>query len=92
LKKLFCTFVVTLNILLVLFGSGCNTISPKLQDEYIRPGLSQGMCRVLDEYLPGLFFTPRGKYLDLLGPKLTWQNWKIKKVDNDTDRNFDLNL
>ena len=45
----------------------------------------------LDEYLPGLFFTPTGKCLDLRGPKLTWQNYRIKKVDNDTDKNFDLN-
>jgi CubicO group peptidase (beta-lactamase class C family) len=44
----------------------------------------------LDEYLPGLFFTPSGKCLDLRGPKLTWQNWRIKKVDNDSDRNFDI--
>jgi CubicO group peptidase (beta-lactamase class C family) len=33
----------------------------------------------LDEYLPGLFFTPSGKCLDLRGPKLTWQNYQIKK-------------
>ena len=46
----------------------------------------------LDEHLPGLFFTPSGKCLDLRGPKLTWQNWKIKKADNDTDRKFDINL
>ena len=45
----------------------------------------------LDEYLPGLFFTPTGKCLDLRGPKLAWQNWRIKKIDNDTDRNFDIN-
>jgi CubicO group peptidase (beta-lactamase class C family) len=45
----------------------------------------------LDEYLPGLFFTPTGKCLDLRGPKLTWQNYRIKKVDNDNNRNFDLN-
>ena len=45
----------------------------------------------LDEYLPGLFFTPTGKCLDLRGPKLTWQNYRIKKVDNDSDRKFDLN-
>jgi CubicO group peptidase (beta-lactamase class C family) len=44
----------------------------------------------LDEYLPGLFFTPSGKCLDLRGPKLTWQNWRIKKFDDDTDRRFDL--
>jgi CubicO group peptidase (beta-lactamase class C family) len=46
----------------------------------------------LDEHLPGLFFTPTGKCLDLRGPKLTWQNYRIKKVDDDTDRNFDIDL
>jgi len=45
----------------------------------------------LDEHLPGLFFTATGKCLDLRGPELTWQNYRIKKVDNDNDRNFDLN-
>jgi len=45
----------------------------------------------LDEHLPGLFFTPTGKCLDLRGPRLTWQNYRIKKTDNDTDRNFDIN-
>jgi CubicO group peptidase (beta-lactamase class C family) len=45
----------------------------------------------LDEHLPGLFFTPSGKCLDLRGHKLTWQNYRIKKVNNDADRNFDLN-
>jgi CubicO group peptidase (beta-lactamase class C family) len=50
MKKLFCTFVVTLSILLVLYGSGCSSVNPKLQDEYIRPGLSQGMCSVFDKY------------------------------------------
>ncbi len=50
MKKLFCTFVVTLSILLVFFGSGCNTISPKLQDEYIRTGLSKGMYSFFDKY------------------------------------------
>ncbi len=39
--------IVVFAILLVLFGSGCNTISPKLQDEYIRAGLSCSMRRVL---------------------------------------------
>jgi CubicO group peptidase (beta-lactamase class C family) len=34
----------------------------------------------LDEYLPGLFFTPSGKCLDLRGPILTWQNYKIRKI------------
>ena len=42
--------IVVFAILLVLFCSGCNTISPKLQDEYIRPDLSKGMCRVFDKY------------------------------------------
>jgi CubicO group peptidase (beta-lactamase class C family) len=46
----------------------------------------------LDEHLPGLFFTSTGKCLDLRGPKLTWQNLKIKKVDNDPDRKFDINF
>ncbi|MFC1604808.1 serine hydrolase domain-containing protein, partial [Planctomycetota bacterium] len=45
----------------------------------------------LDEHLPGLFFTPSGKCLDLRGPKPTWTNYRMKKVDNDTDRNFDIN-
>jgi len=34
----------------------------------------------LDEYLPGLFFTPSGECLDLRGPMLTWQNYRIKKI------------
>jgi CubicO group peptidase (beta-lactamase class C family) len=46
----------------------------------------------LDEHRSGLFFTPTGKCLDLRGPKLTWQNYRIKKVDDDTDRNFDIGL
>lgn len=45
----------------------------------------------LDEHLPGLFFTPTGKCLDLRGPRLTWQNYRIKKVNKDADRNFDIN-
>ena len=49
-KKCTAQLIVVFAILLVLFGSGCNTISPKLQDEYIRSGLSQGMCRVFDKY------------------------------------------
>jgi len=44
----------------------------------------------LDEHIPGLFFTSTGKCLDLRGPKLTWQNWRIKKVDNHNDRKFDI--
>jgi len=46
----------------------------------------------LDEHLPGLFFTPTGKCLDLRGPTFTWQNYRMKKVDNDPDRNFDINF
>jgi CubicO group peptidase (beta-lactamase class C family) len=49
-KKHIAQLIVVFTILLVLFGSGCNTISPKLQDEYIRPGLSESMCRVFDKY------------------------------------------
>ena len=33
MKKLFCSFIVTLNILLVLFGSGCSVTAPKLTPE-----------------------------------------------------------
>jgi hypothetical protein len=46
----------------------------------------------LDEHLPGLFFTASGNCLDLRGPKLRWNNYRIMKVDNDTDRNFDINF
>jgi len=42
--------IIIFALLLVLFGSGCCSVSPKLQDEYIRPGLSQGMCSVFDKY------------------------------------------
>ena len=46
----------------------------------------------LDEHQPGLFFTPSGLCLDLRGPELRWTNYRIKKVDNDTDRKFDIDL
>jgi len=46
----------------------------------------------LDEHLPGLFFTPTGECLDLRGPKLTWKNFRMKKVDNDTGGKFSINL
>ena len=46
----------------------------------------------LDEHLRHLFFTPTGKFLDLRDRKLTWQNYRIKKVNNDNDRNFDINF
>ena len=49
-KKCATQLIFDFAILLVFFGSGCNTISPKLQDEYIRPGLSPGMCGVFDKY------------------------------------------
>jgi len=42
--------IVVFAILLALFGSGCRSVSPRLQDEYIRPGLSEGMCRVFAKY------------------------------------------
>lgn len=51
-NRLTAQSVIFFAILFVLFGSGCNTISPKLQDEYIRPGLSQGMYGVFDKYRP----------------------------------------
>ena len=50
LKKCTAQLIVVFAILLVFFVSGCNTISPKLQDEYIRSGLSQGMYSVFDKY------------------------------------------
>ena len=46
----------------------------------------------LDEHLPGLFFTPSGLCLDLRGPDLRWNNYRIKKTNNDTDRKFDIDL
>jgi len=49
-KKHTAQLIVVFAIGLVLFGSGCNIVSPKLQDEYIRPGLGEGMCRVFDKY------------------------------------------
>jgi hypothetical protein len=46
----------------------------------------------LDEHLPGLFFTPTGRCLDLRGPNPTWRNLRMKKVDNDTSGKFHINL
>jgi CubicO group peptidase (beta-lactamase class C family) len=48
-KKHTARLIVVFTLLLVLFDSGCKTVSPKLQDEFIRLDLSQGMCRVFDE-------------------------------------------
>jgi len=42
--------IAIFTILSVLFSSGYNSVSPKLQDEYIRPGFSQGMRTVFDKY------------------------------------------
>jgi CubicO group peptidase (beta-lactamase class C family) len=46
----------------------------------------------LDEYQPGLFFTPTGKCLDLRGPQLKWVNFRIKKVNNKSNSKFDLHF
>ena len=46
----------------------------------------------LDEHLPGLFFTASGRCLDLRGPELRWENYRIKKTNNDNDGNFDIDL
>lgn len=35
---------------------------------------------VLDEHLPGLFFTPSGEAIDFRGPVPTWRNIKLKKI------------
>lgn len=35
---------------------------------------------ILDEHLPGLFFTPSGEALDLRGAVPTWRNIKLKKI------------
>jgi CubicO group peptidase (beta-lactamase class C family) len=49
-KKCAAQFIICLAILMVLFGSGCSTISPTLQDEYRRAGLSEGMSETLNQY------------------------------------------
>jgi len=50
MKKLFCTSVVTLNILLLICITGCRTVSPQVQDEYIRNNLNQEKHVLFDEY------------------------------------------
>ncbi len=50
LKKCAAQLIVAFTILMVLFGSGCSTISPKLQDEYRREDLSDGVRKTLDQY------------------------------------------
>ncbi len=49
MKKLSCTTVTILNILLLVSNVGCRTVDPKLQDEYIRDNLSDGMLAVVSE-------------------------------------------
>lgn len=49
MKKLFCTSIVTLNILLLISITGCRTMNPQVQDEYIRNNLNQEMHVVFDE-------------------------------------------
>jgi CubicO group peptidase (beta-lactamase class C family) len=49
MMKLFYTFVVTSGILLLISNVGCQTINPKLQDEYIRNGLNNDMLAVVNE-------------------------------------------
>ncbi len=50
LKKHAAQLIVAFTILMVLFNSGCSTISPKLQDEYRREDLSDGVRKTLDQY------------------------------------------
>ena len=49
-NKLYTKLIAVFTLLLILLGSGCDKISPKLQDEYIRSGLSQDMCRIFNKY------------------------------------------
>lgn len=41
--------IVTMALLLLLFNEGCHTVNPKLQDEYIRNDLDNGMLAVINE-------------------------------------------
>jgi len=50
MKKLVSSTIVTVCILSAITITGCRSVSPKLQDEYIRAGLSPGMCSVFDKY------------------------------------------
>ena len=49
LKKLFCSFVVTLNILFLICNTGCRSVNPKLQGEYIRDSISIGLKTVIND-------------------------------------------
>ena len=50
MKKLVTHTIVTVCVLSAITFTGCRSVSPKLHDEYIRPGLSEGMCSVFDKY------------------------------------------
>ena len=49
-KKRTVQLIVVFAIGLVFCGSGCNTINPKLQDEYIRTNINQEIHVLFDEY------------------------------------------
>jgi len=48
--KRIAQLIVVFAILLVFLGSGCSSVNPKLQDEYIRTNINQEMQVVFDEY------------------------------------------
>lgn len=50
MKKLVSSTIMTVCMVSVIAITGCRSVSPKLQDECIRPGLSQGMYGVFDKY------------------------------------------
>ncbi|MFC1792918.1 serine hydrolase domain-containing protein, partial [Planctomycetota bacterium] len=100
--KRIAQLIAVFAILLVLFGSGCGSVSPKLQDEYIRPGISPGMCGVFDKYrqlfpevmvkdkIPGLSiaYVDRDGILWAAGFGYTDYN---RKTPVTTDTLFDIN-
>ncbi|MGD8500881.1 MAG: serine hydrolase domain-containing protein, partial [Phycisphaerales bacterium] len=50
MKKPASSTIAAVCILSAITITGCRSVSPKLQDEYLRPSLSQGMCSVFDKY------------------------------------------
>ena len=50
MKKLVYSTIATVCIMSVITITGCRSVSPKLQDEYIRPDLSEGMYGMFDKY------------------------------------------
>lgn len=48
-KKHTVQSIVVFATLLIFFGMGCNTINPKLQDEYIRDSVSIGLKTVIND-------------------------------------------